>query len=105
MRRHRLVTLGNRCTTTEAPVLLHKTRIFGLSNEQVLCIIHLCSIFHVVAQESGFWSLPGALSGKNKCCPTCRSALVFLFRRSLGWIRSSGNVHVSVCDPYIRTYT
>lgn len=51
MRRHRLVTLGNRCAVTEAPVPLHKARIFGMSNEQVLCIIHLCSIFHVEEQE------------------------------------------------------
>lgn len=59
MRRHCLVTLGNRCTATEAPVPPHKACIFGMSNEQVLCIIHLCSIFHVQEQESGFWSLQG----------------------------------------------
>lgn len=59
MRRHCLVTLGNRCAAAEAPVQPHKVCIFGMSNEQVLCIIHLCSIFHVQEQESGFWSLLG----------------------------------------------
>lgn len=54
MRRHCLVTPGNRCTTAEAPVPPHKARIFGMSDEQVLCIIHLCSIFHVQEQEGGF---------------------------------------------------
>lgn len=53
MRRHCLVTLGNRCTATEASVLPHNACIFGMSNEQVLCIIHLCSIFHVHEQEIG----------------------------------------------------
>lgn len=66
MRRHCLVTLGNRCAAAEAPVPPHKARIFGMSNEQVLCIIHLCSIFHVDEQQSGFWSLLGGLSGKRK---------------------------------------
>lgn len=59
MRRHCLVTPSNRCAATEAPVSLHKARIFGMSNEQVLCIIYLCSIFHVEEQESGFRSLLG----------------------------------------------
>lgn len=45
---------GNRCAATEAPVPpLHKARIFGMSNEQVLCIIHLCSIFHAEEKQSG----------------------------------------------------
>lgn len=65
MRRHFLVTLGNRCAAAEAPVPPHKARIFGMSNEQVLCIIHLCSIFHVEEQASGFWSLLGALLEKK----------------------------------------
>lgn len=66
MRRHCHVTFGNRCDAAEAPVPLHKERIFGMSNEQVLCIIHLCSIFHVQEQESGFWSLLGGLLEKKK---------------------------------------
>ena len=75
MRRHRHVTLGgNRCAAAEAPVLPHKARIFGMSNEQVLCIIHLCSIFHAEEQESGFFGVCwGGLSEKKKkkkkkCC-------------------------------------
>lgn len=44
----------NRCAAAEAPVSRrHKSRIFGMSNEQVLCIIHLCSIFHVEEKQSG----------------------------------------------------
>ena len=68
MRRHRHVTLGgNRCAAAEAPVLPHKARIFGMSNEQVLCIIHLCSIFHAEEQESGFFGVCwGGLSEKKK---------------------------------------
>lgn len=64
MRHHCLVASENRCA---APVLAHKGRIFGMSNEQVLCIIHLCSIFHVEEQESGFWSLLRAVSAL--CAP------------------------------------
>lgn len=48
---------GNRCAAAEAPVLPHKARIFGMSNEQVLCIIHRCSIFHAEEQESGFFGV------------------------------------------------
>lgn len=60
MRRHCLVTSGYRCAGAEARVAPHKARIFGMSNEQVLCIIHLCSIFHGRgAGEQDFWSLLG----------------------------------------------
>lgn len=59
MRRHCLVTLGNRCAAAEAPTPPHKACIFGMSNEQVLCIIHLCSIFHGQEQESGFLESAG----------------------------------------------
>lgn len=97
MRRHCLVTLGNRCAATEAPVPLHKARIFGMSNEQVVCIIHLCSIFHVEEQESGFWSLLGALSGKRAASllAQCGAPLQELSQ----WDPVFGNVCVSVYDP------
>lgn len=65
MRRHCLVTSGNRCAVADAPVPLHKACIFGMSNDQVLCIIHLCSIFYVQERENGFWSLLGGLSEKK----------------------------------------
>lgn len=52
MRRQRLVTLGNRCAAAaEAPVPWQKALRFGMSNEQVLCIIHPCSIFHAWEQD------------------------------------------------------
>lgn len=85
---------GNRCAVAEAPVLLHEACIFGMSNEQVLCIIHLCSIFHVQEQESGFWSLlgemvgVGGLSGKKKRLPALWLSKVNLFRSSLSGIQS-----------------
>lgn len=72
MRRHCLVTSGNRCAVTEAPVPLHKARIFGMSNEQVLCIIHLCSIFHVEEQEE--WVLESARGGGAFWITCCQAS-------------------------------
>lgn len=94
MRRHCLVTLGNRCATAEAPVPPHKARIFGMSNEQVLCIIHLCSIFHVQEQESGFWSLLGGLSEK-KAASLLAQCGAPLQEVSLYWDPVSRNVCLS----------
>lgn len=87
MRRHCLVTLGNRCAVTEAPVPLHKARIFGMSNEQVLCIIHLCSIFHGEEQEE--WVLESAGGGDNML-PGFWLSEVHVLRSSLSDIRSLG---------------
>lgn len=75
MRRHCLVTFGNRCAAAEVPVQPHKVCIFGMSNEQVLCIIHLCSIFHVQEQESGFLNLLGGLSEPEGLLPQCGTPL------------------------------
>lgn len=87
MRRHCLVTLGNRCTTAEVPVPPHKARIFGMSDEQVLCIIHLCSIFHVQEQESGFGVYRGVGWGGVGGGPLCQTA-------GSVWCFSSGGLSV-----------
>lgn len=77
-----LVTLGNRCAAADALVPLHKARIFGMSNEQVLCIIYLCSIFYVQEPGRGIFRVCwGGLSGKT--LPAFWLSVLHLIRRSL----------------------
>lgn len=100
MRRHCLVTLGNRCTTAEAPVPPHTPRIFGMSDEQVLCIIHLCSIFHVQEQESGFGVYRGVgWGGWRASLPDCWLSVVLHLRRSLSEVLFQEYLFVFV-SPY-----
>lgn len=100
MRRHWLVTLGNRCAAAEAPVPPHKARIFGMSDEQVLCIIHLCSIFHVQEQESSFGVYWGVeWGGWRGPLPDCWLSVVLLLRRSLSEVLFQEYLFVFV-SPY-----